>query len=379
MSQKPHTENLPAKTGERGLVISSNKDLQSMVHQAFPKDKFNVLVPNTLNFQPGIAVAITRLDLDPDKDFYSIGGSDPILRANAVRKIAGTANVQWDEDKCGFELEEYDKNGQPIRLRYKAVCRVLTSMGTIRKGIGTYEWNYHNDLKDYRFQKKEWKTVNGKKKKVPTGELDMNQINQRRSFAVQQAETGAKSRAIYDALEVLERSLKQDDVKKPFIIPCAVFNVDYSDPNVRMMIAHKAIGAERDSYGPGKPIKAEYSVEEERNADGKSEEASQAESEETTATPEEPPEEPPEPEEKRPSPEQIRDAFHDEWLHTSVEERANKIRALGEKADHDIGVSAKGKKLAPPEKWEAGLQMQWIMYLAEKAGEIPPKPKKGGE
>lgn len=367
-------QNLPPNITGQGLMVRTQEDLHSMVHAAFTPDRFNVLVPKALNFGPGIKVAIQMVELDADidqdskrsKDFWTIDNKEFIISANGIRKIASAANIRWDPEQCRVEDAHYNEKNELVRLRYKAVCRVITSLGNTKIGIGTYEYNYANDLKDARFREKEKKG----NKWVATDRVKWNQVNQRRQFAVQLAESGAKARAIYDALGILERTFKKEDISKPFIIPQAIDDIDYNDPEIRRMAAARSLGIQDELYGSGRrAIKAEYEVNGEGVPNGNSQ-SPPAEPAEPVS--EEPADGPPE-EGKKPEPTsaELRAMFEDEWRNSDSNQRADKIRQLAGKLRVDITGKSQGKDYSPPEEWKIDVQIKWLIGLAEQAGEIP--------
>jgi len=362
-------------------VLKTGQDLHSLVHNHFTPDKFNVLVPRAMSFSPGIKVAIQMVELDSridekkkrSKDFWSIDGEEYILSSNAIRKIAAAANIQWAPEQCKVESEQYDEHGQVLRLRYKAVCTIVTSLGTVKNGVGTYEYNYHQDLKDSRFQEKEWNEK--ARKKVATGNLKIDQINQRRQFAVQLVESGAKARAIYDAFGIMEKSYSKADIAKPFLVPCALHDIDYGDPAIKKMIAEQAIGAAKDAFGAG-PVKADYEVlkgdkEQPQIDKGTGEVIEQEESQGKF----EPPSGLPMPGEKptEPTTAQKRAVYRDEWASQTPVERAKKINMLIDKlkARQWFEAEAKKQNWTPIESWADETQINWIMLFSTKAGEIP--------
>ncbi|UCE67375.1 MAG: hypothetical protein JSU85_05000 [Candidatus Zixiibacteriota bacterium] len=367
MPQKPITENLPATIMEHGLpVIKTNQELVAKVHDVFTPDKFVVLVPKAMNIGENVKIAIQIVDTDDTKDlrknrdFWGFPtGDDAIMSANLINKLTAKANCRFTPNLTGVVEAKYDNEERPLRVRAQAHCTAIDSLGNLREGFGEYEYNYHEDLANTS--------------------LKPEQRAQRRRFAVQNTITGAKKRAFFEC-QGIDRSITKNDIGKPFVVACVVDDIDYNDPSVKQAIALRSIGAQAITYGQDKAIKADYSIEDEGKGNGQAQEAPQTESQETEAAPEETPEDPPAPEaEEERSPEQLRDAFHDQYLHTTSEERAKKIRSLAAKINHDITVSAKGKRLAAPEEWEGGLQMKWLMWLAERAEEIPPLPRKGRE
>jgi hypothetical protein len=368
-----NTSTLPAiANGENLPVVTNNKELHAMVHAVFTPEKFNVLVPQALSFGQNIKVAINLVQLDAkinpttkrSKDFWSIDGEEYILSSNAIRKLAGAANVQWVADLCGIEMDEYDQSGLIIRGRYKAVCIVTTSLGVVKNGVGTYEYNYAADLKDARFREKEQDPQT--KKWLPGEKVKWNQVNQRRQFAIQLIESGAKARAIYDAIGTMERSYSKADIAKPFVIPCAIHNIDYSDPAIKQMLAKQALGITEDLYGPtanNRAISAPAEVTDIPPANVNKETGEVTEKPATQATPELPAE-PLTPTDNAPD---KRTIFINDWKAASNADRAKEIKRLAIK----IYGKWDEEKWHDPEAWAPDGQMTWLISLAERDGLIP--------
>jgi hypothetical protein len=370
--------NLPAKILKEGLpVIRNNQELNNYVHEVFTPDRFNVLVPRTLNFGGATRtkVLLNIVQLDPSTesggDFWPISGQY-VLRSKAVNKISCMANIQWDPEKSGIVDQAYEK-GLLVRAEYRAVGTIMTPEGVVRVGSGSYEYNYYSDLEDPRFEERKWDTK--QKKKIPTGKPDMKQIKQRRRFGKQLAETGAKTRAIFSLLGVLDRSLKKEDIHKPFIIPCVVPDIDNDDPEVRRMVAEKAIGAKRAVFG--KPVKADYTVDE-KPGNGRGGPRPDG-ADEPTAENEKPngPDENRDPldflkgdkrgDDPQLSPEETREMYWDTWSEATQQERGDKIIELAGKTGHAINP----KKHGDPHEWDKARQMTAITTMAEMASEIP--------
>lgn len=337
--------NLPAIIQEKGLpVIKTAQELHAMVHEVFTPDKYNVLVPKAMNISPKVKVAIEIVEMDPEPDFnknkhfWSMDGNEAIFRANAIRKLSSAANVRFIPDLTGLDGEPaYDKNGQVTRVRFKAVCQVIDPKGVIKEGTGVYEYNYNEDLKN----------------------LKQKQVNQRRRYAVQLAETGAKKRAFFECLGQVDRSISKSDIGKPFIVPCVVDDIDYDDPIVREIVAKRALGAKNDTYG--KAVDADYEVV-------KDDLSVDTQTGEVTQQPQEPPAEP-KAEPKAPV-QRPRDAYKKDWETSSSGERAREIKRLADMAKFDITKDSKGKPRVSPDEWADVDQMNWLMYLAQLAGKI---------
>jgi hypothetical protein len=370
--------NLPAKILKEGLpVIRNNQELNNYVHEVFTPDKFNVLVPRTLNFGGATRtkVLLNIVQLDPSTesggDFWPISGQY-VLRSKAVNKISCMANIQWDPEKSGIVDQAYEK-GLLVRAEYRAVGTIMTPEGVVRVGSGNYEYNYYADLEDPRFEERKWDPK--LKKKIPTGKPDMKQIKQRRRFGKQLAETGAKTRAIFSLLGVLDRSLKEADIHKPFIIPCVVPEIDNDDPEVRRLIAEQAIGAKHAVYG--NPVKADYTVDEKPGnghggprPDGADEPAAENKKPDGSNENSDPLDflnDDRRGEVPQLSPEETREMYWDTWSEATQQERGDKIIELAGRTGHTINP----KKHGDPHEWDKARQMTAITTMAEMANEIP--------
>lgn len=361
MSQS-NTDYLPDIIRKEGLpVVKNNQQLHALVHSVFTPDKFNVLVPKALNIGERVKVAIRIVELDSNKDlkknkhFWGFASSDEaIFSARAITKLAAEANVNFIPSKTGPTDSEYDKEGRPLRIRAHAEATTIDSLGNLRHGTGDYEWNYREDL------------ANSK--------LTSDQKQQRRGFALQMAVTGAKKRAFFDCLG-MDSSISRADVGKPFIVPCVIDEIDYDDPHVKKLLQERALGVTGEVYGPG-PVKAEFEEIDSRKIDKQTGEVIEPNAKQPEAPAAEPGQEselPPAPAAAEPSAAERRQIFRDEWQKTSAAERGHKVEALIDKA----GVREKfGQgKYASPESWTTETQLDWIMELAARVGEIPKEPE----
>jgi hypothetical protein len=338
--------NLPATLP----VVRTGQELIEKVHAVFKSDEFNVLIPKSLNINPKVEVVINIIEFDTNpkfkenKDFWSMDNQEAILSARAIRKLATAANIRYTPSETGVDGEPvYDKDGQILRLRFKAVCHTIDALGMIAEGSGHYEYNYDVDLNDKS--------------------LTPFQVNQRRRFALQLAETGAKKRAFFDCLGYVNTSYSKKDFAKPFVVPCVRDVVDYNDPAIKQLIAQRAIGAQDDVYGKDdrQPIKAEAEVVKTETNPNEAQQPAQAA---TAPPPEAPPAETQSPQDKRA-------AYRADWQDDTSNNRAKEIRKLAAQVQHDITKTAKGAAQTPPEQWDENTQLTWLMWLATKAGIIP--------
>ena len=361
-----NTDYLPDVIRKEGLpVVKNNQQLHALVHSVFTPDKFNVLVPKALNIGERVKVAIRIVELDSNKDlkknkhFWGFASSDEaIFSARAITKLAAEANVNFIPSKTGPTDSEYDKDGRPLRIRAHAEATTIDSLGNLRHGTGDYEWNYREDL------------ANSK--------LTPDQKQQRRGFALQMAVTGAKKRAFFDCLG-MDSSISRGDIGKPFIVPCVIDEIDYDDPHVKKLLQERALGVTGEVYGPG-AVKAEFEVVDGQKVDKQTGEVADQKpaQNEPPASEAQPPQDsrpdlPPAPSVSEPSDAEKRQIFREEWNGVTSIERASKIEKLIDKA----GVRDKytEKNYASPATWSEKVQIDWIMDLAERVGEIPRAPE----
>ena len=356
-------------------VVRSQEELNRQVRSIFTPDRYNVLVPEVVNFGQRIKMSIQILQLDDNleeneyrnRDFWSMDRKTYNLTARAVNKIAHAANVTWIPAECRRE-KHYGKDGKLERAEVTMVCSVLSPLGNLQNGIGTYEWNVANDLSDPQFLKKVWDKR--QRKYIKTGEIDLDRINQRRRFGVQLAETGAMVRAIYNALGFVYRSYPREAIGKPFVIPCVHYDIDMYDPYVNQAIISRAIGAQQDVYGRSRPLSVEAEVVRTEGAEAGMGMPSSAQPSTATAAPP-----------AEPSPQagpDKRAAFAGDWRAASPAERAAEIKRLAELVGQDLTHTQEGEPQPPPEQWNEQLQLAWLMWLATKAGIIPPENKGRG-
>jgi hypothetical protein len=230
------TTNLPAKLPDLPSVKSQNQ-LQAAL-QLFSPEKFNVLVPAAMNFSsPLHKVAFELVFINPEvdgknngPDIYSMdGGKTFTFHAKAANKIAGAAGINWLESKA--EKVNHGDDGRVTSVEHRVAWSIKRPNGTPRNGVSTGYYNYSEDKA--RFGK--------------------DQVESRRHFALQLAESNAKYRAIFDALEMLPRQFKREEFAKPFLVPCVIEDISdliKDDPEAKRMVVAHAMGIVDQIYGP---------------------------------------------------------------------------------------------------------------------------------
>lgn len=232
------TSNLPA-TFEQLPAVKNQVELNQALDKL--RQTFNVLVPAQMNFSSPmhkVALEAVQLDANVDSskngiDVYSPDGSDKYtLHYKAANKIAGAAGINWTRSYAA--KREVGDDGRVIYVEHVVEWEVKKINGSTKRGVTTGH---------YRFEEDKAKFSNRPK-----------QIETRRRFAEGLAESNAKLRAIFEALEQLPRHFTLEEIRKPFLIPCVVEDLNElakDDPEIRRMIAANALGIMDQVYGPG--------------------------------------------------------------------------------------------------------------------------------
>lgn len=231
--------NLPALISQLPTVKSQQELTQALDNL---KQHFNVLVPAHMNFSsPLHKVALEAVQLDPTVDenkngvdIYSPDGSDRYtLHYKAANKIGGSAGINWM--KSYVTKRDIGEDGRAIYVEYVVEWEIKRPNGSVRRGATTGFYRYEEDRAKFKNRPK--------------------QIESRRRFAEAQAESNAKVRAIFEALEMLPRIFTIEEIKKPFLVPCVIEDINElakDDPEIKRMIAAHSLGIIDQVYGPGK-------------------------------------------------------------------------------------------------------------------------------
>lgn len=229
------TTNLPA-TVEQLPAVKNQEQLSQALGRL--KDTFNLLVPAQMNFSsPLHKVSLEAVQLDPkidDKgngvDFYRPGKSGGFtLHYKAINKLAAASGVQLTNGR--IVKREVDKDGRTTYVEYSIQWSVKRVNGSIRQGesTGTYKWE--------------------EERRGP----NLNMAEQARRFAEQRAESNAKVRAFFEALDMLPRSFNPAEMAKPFLVPCVVEDLTdliRDDPEAKRMVLAHSLGMTGEVFGP---------------------------------------------------------------------------------------------------------------------------------
>jgi hypothetical protein len=350
------TEEAMAIIRKNGLPdLRTYSDLERF-HSIYRPEKFNILLPQFINFSPGTKVSLNVVMLDPTTDKYGNGRHFWVKdgkfnpRSVALKIIASNAGINWVLDKFGVIDSEYTSS--LTRITFQAAGFMMNYNGKLKSGIGTYQYNSQHDMDNPRFKKKktdaQGKTLYDKNDRpILSSEADIGQINRRRGTALQLCESGAMSRVIYYLLvDGLDRNYTKDDAGKPFLVPCPMDDVDPRDPIIRTLIAERSLGMTRDIYGPNAAVPTSFEV----IPDNKPKPVTQEKPTEELSIVDQ------------------REIYLDPWELASHDERAKEVITLATKSKMDMS------KRSAPITWTKEKQLQWITMLAEKLGIIPAIP-----
>lgn len=211
-------------------VVGNNTDLNRALAELKAKG-FNVLVPQAYNFSnPMLKVGLELVFIDPEvdettwngRDVYSMNkGRTFTLHYRAANKIAGAANIEWTDSRV--VRRDVDENNQVVYVEHQVAWQVRKPNGGLKKGITTGYYRYAED--QVRFDKRP------------------DQVRMRRHFAEALAESNAKYRAIFDALEQVPREMTREEISRPFVVPVVIEDINElikDDPDAKkMLLAHK--------------------------------------------------------------------------------------------------------------------------------------------
>lgn len=240
--------------------------LGDMVELKDYEGKCNVLFPQTTMQQISplhrVRVEEVRIDPDPEKgDVCKVGSRkvgkswEPVLSLSktALMKIAQAAGIVWNwhETKVITASRDY--------VLYQAV-------GAMRKPSGEWiplkstkeidlevirEETYANQLdkaQKYENDPKKKRYLQGQTPEEYAEEKTRSNMIQWRKNKVMRAETGAMLRVIR-ALLSIKHQYSPQELKKPFAVPTVDFSPDYSDPEIRKMIAKEGVKATAELFG----------------------------------------------------------------------------------------------------------------------------------
>ena len=227
--------------------------------------KYNVLFPQSQMTQisPYHRIRVEEVKINPDPeggDVFKVGarkagnGWQDVLSLSktGILKLATAAGIvwNWNETRVLSSSKDY--------VLYQAV-------GAMRKPSG--EWIPLKATKEIDLDVIEAETYESNLKKAESMKPDQlkgmtpeqwadmqtrtNMIQWKKN-KLMRAETGAMLRVVR-ALLSIKHQYSPQELKKPFAVPTVDFTPDYSDPEVKRMIAEQSLKAASDLFGLGQP------------------------------------------------------------------------------------------------------------------------------
>ncbi len=240
-------------------MIQTPQDLATTINQ-WRERQANIISPLTHSvspFAPGYVLSYSVITLDPQVNEDGIGGdtyfskgfmkapnginagdAQRALNKTALRKISFAGGITWTQN-----TRRTDNRTIANYWEYSAEAEIVTPDGQYVTLPASIEFDLRNGSPQ----------IAG---------MSERQLMQARRFGLAHAESRAKNRAIR------ELGLKQvytvDELRKPFIVIRAVYIPDTTDPEIRRMVAARALAGRQALYPHSLPPMArpvEESVE----------------------------------------------------------------------------------------------------------------------
>jgi hypothetical protein len=350
---------------EHSLPDLHNSSEVIAFHEIFRDEYFKKLIPNGMNIGENIilSVQIVWLDENPNtkydrdkpnlttnRDFWQ--SKDGLaLSGKAILRLAGATNANVIPNATGRLAEKRDASGKIISIGYKALMQGINAFGEICYGPGNYEFIFSGSSSD----------------------------SKRQQYAVQNAETGALTRAFFNLLAITP-IVTDDDIGKAFLVPYFRIKLDMDDPKVREGLLDRAAGASNGIYGKDKAPEAK--IEEEKTEPVEKPAEMQPPKGKDLSNPQK--------DLGLPKERQIRGVDTTGTPQADIEKKRSQYKINWEKAPDDVRLkrlkalarmaALEQAKIDKIDGMDKEQQMDWLMRLATKMGEIPAAavPEKAG-
>lgn len=196
-------------------------------------DKVNLITPmQSPDYIPAMhSVSLRAVVLNSNADTGDVYHSPAFLKPNerALTKIAILKLLQAAGGTV-VESRRIDDRRDHYVAEFRVVIEIPGIDGTRRR----FESSKGVDYRDGSPQ---------------TAAFQPNQLKAARQFVPELAETKALLRAVRGAL-ALKQKYTVDELNRPFVVPALVPDMDMSDPEIKRMVAQKALGLTGQLYGP---------------------------------------------------------------------------------------------------------------------------------
>ena len=212
--------------------------------QRYQPQKYNVLTPiisiDRLPEMSRLSVRVVQADTnDSAGDCYHsplfMGKNERAPTKVLLDKIAAAAGISWVQSR------RVDDGSDPHYCMWEAIAELVDFDGTKRRVIRSKSV----DLRDGA------EAV----KKMPS-----KMLAQQRGQIVELAESKTCNRVIRSALS-MKQKFTLEELKRPFVIPRLVPDMDMDDPTVKAAVVAQRLGVERQLFGPPAPPVIDAEVE----------------------------------------------------------------------------------------------------------------------
>ncbi len=181
-------------------VVSSNDEMHALIERV--KSETIPLFPDTLNFgfrpEFKLSATLVTVDVNNNKDVYRNESGQFSLHLTKLNEISQAAGLVVVGSKIAER--KTDERGLVIYISHEISWEMKSIDGSIKKGVQTGKYDYYNDV----------------------ATKSEKQVRQRRKHAEALAESNALTRAFNKAIAKLPQGFTQQELKKPFCIPCVV-------------------------------------------------------------------------------------------------------------------------------------------------------------
>ncbi len=195
--------------------------MQDLIARYSDRTRYNLLIPPTFAVsQVGglYQVSFREVQLNPDvnsKEVYTYAGLNGIaIGKSGLDKLAALAGITWNHVESGF------LDAPKGVLRYRAVGALRNSDGTPIIAVATKTHFYT----------------------TPTPA----------NFDCEKVETKAKNRVIRQLLGI-KPTFSKDELQLPFVVLRVDLALDMNDPNIKMLVAQKAVDMMTNLFGAAAP------------------------------------------------------------------------------------------------------------------------------
>lgn len=200
---------------------------------------FNVLTPFSTfsHLAPGWGISGTVVPINPDPAAGDVYAGLPFLKGNE-RAIAKKGLRKLAEG-AGVSTQTYEvTTAERYHWKVKAIATYRGIDGAQLTREATKEW----DLRDGSPQMRGWTQA---------------QILEARKHGLRNCEARAINAAIRECGCGIDQKYSVEQLRKPFVAIRVSYQPDYSDPEIRRMVAQNALGATAALYaGPAAPLRA---------------------------------------------------------------------------------------------------------------------------